>query len=105
MKTSPLAAIAAVIALVLIVSGAAALIADLLTAILIALAVAVAGSLAVLVIVLRRTGMAVAVGHRPAVTGDRPPAAIPEPERRAITPARIVLHGQAVQPGPTERKS
>jgi len=100
---NPLAAIAGVIVLAAIISGAAALIADLLTAILIALAVAVAGSLAVLVIVLRRSGLG--LGQRPAPLEARPAAAIPQPERPAIRPARIVLHGQVVQTSPTERKT
>jgi len=100
---SPLAVVAGVIVLAAIISGAAALIADLLTAILIALAVAVAGSLAVLVIVLRRSGLG--LGQRPAPLEARPAAAISQPERRAIRPARIVLHGLPVQPSLAEKEA
>lgn len=53
------ASIAAAVALVVVVSAASALIADILTAVLITLAVAAAGSVAVLALVLRRTGLGV----------------------------------------------
>jgi hypothetical protein len=45
------------------------------------------------------------LGQRPAPLEARPSAAIPGPERRAIRPAWVVLHGQVVQPSPTERKT
>lgn len=103
---SPVAVIAGVAVLAVIVSGAAVLISDLITALLILAIVAVAGSSAVLVVILRRTGMAVAVDHRPKAESERQsPAAMTEPARRAITPTRIVLHGEVVQPSPTERKT
>jgi hypothetical protein len=90
------AAIIAAIVLAVVVSGAAVLIADIVTALLIIAAIAVAGSLAVLVIVLRRTGLG--VDQRPPPPARRAPVAIPVAERRAITPTRIVLHGEPMQP-------
>jgi hypothetical protein len=95
-----IAVVIGVIALAAVISGAAALITDLITAILIATAVLVAGSLTVLVVVLRRTGFGVA---STLLLPEPPPArAVIHRQPGAIEAPRPVLPGHIVQDATTK---
>jgi hypothetical protein len=94
---SPLAAIAAVIALAVIISAASAIITDVLTAILIALAAVVLGSLGVLAIVLRRGG--VAITQPPPAPARAPVPARPARAARSISaPLTLAIEAPAAPP-------
>lgn len=96
-------AILAVVALAVVVSSAAAVVADIITALAIVTGVAVAGSLTVLAIVLRRNGVAVVqfppAPARVTVTA-RPAVAVPAiSEPRAIeAPRRAISRSRAARP-------
>ena len=97
------AAIIAAVVLAVVVSGAAVLIADIVTALLIIAAIAVAGAVTGLVIVLRRTGLAVVHFHD-APAAPEPAAVITALQPRSIDPPRTALHVTIV-PGDTTKET
>jgi hypothetical protein len=92
---SSIAVVIGILGLAVIISGAAAIIADLITAILIIAAVAVVGSLAVLAVVLRRTGLAV-VRYQLAVAEPQPVTVLTALRPRSVDQSPTALRMPSV---------